>query len=143
MWNRYGLTMQQFQALNTTRSSDIIALTRVPRAPSVLWEGAPAKAGSRGSSRGPAAAKAKATRLLRVHAAAAPLPGAPPPQVPVTDGVIAKLNKRARARGYLSHTDLFQQEAEHRASCAANGYPEWLRWTDGTYALVDGSDNRV
>ena len=105
--------------------------------------GAPAKAGSRGSSGGLAAAKAKATRLLRVHAAAAPLPGAGPLQVLVTDKAIAKLNRRAKARGSLSHTDQVQQDAEYEASCAANGYPAWLRWADGTFAPVDGSDNRV
>ena len=60
----------------------------------------------------------------------------------MTNALVQKLNRSAKRRRWLSHTDQYHNDAQYVQSCIRNSYPEWLRWDDGSYAPEDGSDNR-
>ena len=125
--------MTAFQDLNTAQNADLVALPYAAHAPCALSKaGASAKAGSQ------VAPTAKLMQPLRAHAPAAKAQGLPV----MTNALVQKLNRAAKRRTWLSHTDQYHTDPRYLASCLRNGYPEWLRWDDGSYAPEDGSDNR-
>ena len=61
----------------------------------------------------------------------------------LTDKKIYDLNRRCKEDGWLSHTDRYQRERRYRDTCTSTNIPEWLKWSDGSYAPLDGNDSRV
>ncbi len=60
----------------------------------------------------------------------------------LSDKKITELNRKARGEGYDRHTHRFQQSRRYCDTFDSNNIPEWLKWRDGTWAPLDGSDSR-
>ena len=60
----------------------------------------------------------------------------------LADKKIYDLIRKCKDKGLLSHTDRWQRERRYRDTCDSTNIPEWLKWSDGSYAPADGADSR-
>ena len=63
-------------------------------------------------------------------------------QLVFSDKKIKELNRKAKGADFDSHTHRYQQDMRCRNACDFNNIPEWLKWKDGTWSPLDGSDSR-
>ena len=59
--------------------------------------------------------------------------------VPMTDARVVRLHRSARANRWTSHTARYRHDGVYRQQCEENGYPEWLRFSNGRWIWEGGA----
>ena len=59
-----------------------------------------------------------------------------------SDNRVRQWNTAAISGDYRSHTERWRQDDGHRRQCCVNRIPQWLLWHDGSYAALNGRDQR-